>query len=142
MSDADKPFGLACNEGLGPTPPLPRKKPAVFHHPMGFELYDALAMDLHAMTYAEPLLAEIARLTAARVVGIRQEQIIMDQEREIARLKRHAVVLACTAARAERERCAALCESTYPELRNGELVHLPCFDGGEDCARAIRSLAA
>ena len=33
--------------------PLPKKQAAVFHHPMGFELYDALAMDLHAMTYAE-----------------------------------------------------------------------------------------
>lgn len=43
-------------------PPLPKKKPAVFHHPLGFELYDALAMDLHAMTYAEPLLEEIERL--------------------------------------------------------------------------------
>lgn len=59
------PLALRLTEGLGPTPPLPRKKPAVFHHPMGFELYDGLAMDLHAMTYAEPLFAEIARLTTA-----------------------------------------------------------------------------
>lgn len=43
-------------------PPLPKKKPAVFHHPLGFELYDGLAMDLHAVTYAEPLLKEIERL--------------------------------------------------------------------------------
>ena len=44
------------------TPPLPKKKPAVFHHPLGFELYDGLAMDLHAMTYAEPMLKEIEEL--------------------------------------------------------------------------------
>lgn len=44
--------------------PLPKKKPAAFHHPLGFELYDDLAMDLHAMTYAEPLLKEIERLQA------------------------------------------------------------------------------
>ena len=43
-------------------PPLPKKKQAVFHHPLGFELYDGLAMDLHAMTYAEPLLKEIEKL--------------------------------------------------------------------------------
>jgi uncharacterized membrane protein YccC len=61
-----QPLGLRCNEGLGPTPPLPRKKAAVFHHPtLDMPLYDGLAMDLHAMTYAEPLFAEIARLTAA-----------------------------------------------------------------------------
>jgi len=64
-TDAASRGGSELSEGLGPTPPLPRKKPAVFHHPMGFELYDGLAMDLHAMTYAEPLFAEIARLTAA-----------------------------------------------------------------------------
>lgn len=45
-------------------PPLPKKKPAVFHHPLGFELYDGLAMDLHAMTYAESMLKEIDRLRA------------------------------------------------------------------------------
>ena len=39
--------------------PLPKKKPAVFHHPLGFELYDALAMDLHAMTYAEQCVAAV-----------------------------------------------------------------------------------
>lgn len=32
---------------------LPKKPAAAFHHPIGFELYDALAMDLHAMKYAE-----------------------------------------------------------------------------------------
>lgn len=46
-------------------PPLPKKKPAVFHHPTyGMDLYDGLAMDLHAMTYAEPMLKEIERLRA------------------------------------------------------------------------------
>jgi hypothetical protein len=60
------PVAVVSSEGLGPTPPLPRKKPAVFHHPtLGMPLYDGLAMDLHAMTYAEPLFAEIARLRAA-----------------------------------------------------------------------------
>ena len=44
--------------------PLPKKKPAVFHHPMGFELYDALAMDLHAMTYAEQCVAAVRAKSA------------------------------------------------------------------------------
>ena len=39
--------------------PLPKKKTAVFHHPLGFELYAALAMDLHAMTYAEQCVAAV-----------------------------------------------------------------------------------
>lgn len=44
-------------------PPLPEKKPAVFRHPtLGIDLYDALAMDLHAMSYAEPLLQELEEL--------------------------------------------------------------------------------
>ncbi len=52
-------------------PPLPKKKAAVFHHPLGFELYDSLAMDLHAMTYAEPMLKEIEQLRdcAERVIA-------------------------------------------------------------------------
>mgnify|MGYP006372405023 CR=1 FL=1 len=44
--------------------PLPKKKRAVFHHPMGFELYDALAMDLHAMTYAEQCVAAVRAKSA------------------------------------------------------------------------------
>ena len=36
-----------------------RKSQQCSHHPLGFELYDGLAMDLHAMTYAEPMLKEI-----------------------------------------------------------------------------------
>lgn len=51
-------------------PPLPKKKAAVFHHPLGFELYDGLAMDLHAMTYAEPMLKEIERLRKALTTSI------------------------------------------------------------------------
>jgi hypothetical protein len=43
-------------------PPLPKKPPAAFHHPLGFELYDSLAMDLHAMAYAEPMLQELETL--------------------------------------------------------------------------------
>ena len=46
--------------------PLPKKKKAVFHHPMGFELYDALAMDLHAMTYAEQCVAAVRAKSAER----------------------------------------------------------------------------
>ena len=46
--------------------PLPKKKRAVFHHPMGFELYDALAMDLHAMTYAEQCVAAVRAKSAER----------------------------------------------------------------------------
>ena len=46
-------------------PPLPKKTAAVFHHPIGFELYDALAMDLHAMMYAEPMLKDIERMRVA-----------------------------------------------------------------------------
>ena len=44
--------------------PLPKKKRAAFHHPMGFELYDALAMDLHAMTYAEQCVAAVRAKSA------------------------------------------------------------------------------
>ena len=44
--------------------PLPKKKKAVFHHPIGFELYDALAMDLHAMTYAEQCVAAVCAKSA------------------------------------------------------------------------------
>ena len=44
--------------------PLPKKKKAVFHHRMGFELYDALAMDLHAMTYAEQCVAAVRAKSA------------------------------------------------------------------------------
>mgnify|MGYP006347294667 FL=1 len=44
--------------------PPPKKKRAVFHHPMGFELYDALAMDLHAMTYAEQCVAAVRAKSA------------------------------------------------------------------------------
>ena len=48
------------------TPPLPAKKAAVFHHPtLDIDLYDGLAMDLHAMAYAEPLLAELEKVRAS-----------------------------------------------------------------------------
>jgi hypothetical protein len=40
-------------------PPLPKKKPAVFHHPQGFALYDSVSMDLHAMAYAEACVAAV-----------------------------------------------------------------------------------
>lgn len=45
---------------------------------------------------------------------------------------------ACAAA--ERERCALLCESTYPESEDGVIVQRPCFDGGADCALGIRAM--
>lgn len=38
--------------------PLPEKPAAVFRHPSGGELYDWLAMDLHAMKYAEQCVKE------------------------------------------------------------------------------------
>ena len=38
----------------------------------------------------------------------------------------------------EREKCAKVCEATYQEHKNGRWVTLPQFDGGEDCAAAIR----
>lgn len=44
-------------------PPLPKKKLPVFNHPtLGIDLYDGMAMDLYAITYAEPMLKEIERL--------------------------------------------------------------------------------
>jgi len=50
---------------------LPTKPSAVFHHPLGFALYDALAMDLHAMKYAEMCIAkereECAKLAASTI---------------------------------------------------------------------------
>ncbi len=46
--------------------PLPKKKTAVFHHPMGFALYDDLSMDLHAMTYAEQCVAAVRAKSAER----------------------------------------------------------------------------
>ena len=46
--------------------PLPKKKTAVFHHPFGFALYDELAMDLHAMTYAEQCVAAVRAKSAER----------------------------------------------------------------------------
>jgi hypothetical protein len=46
--------------------PLPKKKTAVFHHPIGFVLYDELAMDLHAMTYAEQCVAAVRAKSAER----------------------------------------------------------------------------
>mgnify|MGYP001161950711 CR=1 FL=1 len=41
----------------------------------------------------------------------------------------------------EREKCAKVCEATYQEHKNGRWVTLPQFDGGEDCAAAIRAAA-
>ena len=47
-------------------PALPAKKQAVFHIPfLGIDLYDGMAMDLHALTYAEPLLEEIGELRSS-----------------------------------------------------------------------------
>lgn len=40
---------------------------------------------------------------------------------------------------AERERCAALCESTYPEWNPDDATfQKPCFDTPAECAAAIR----
>jgi hypothetical protein len=46
---------------------LPKKPNAVFNHPMGFPLYDGLAMDMHAMRFAEALLKDNDELRAALV---------------------------------------------------------------------------
>ena len=53
------------NRAERPFMPLPKKPNAVFHHPLGFELYDGLAMDLHAMKYAESVLKEVDQLRLA-----------------------------------------------------------------------------
>lgn len=39
------------------TAPLPRKPTSSLHHPLGFELYDGIKMDLYALEYAESALA-------------------------------------------------------------------------------------
>jgi hypothetical protein len=44
--------------------PLPKKQDPVFYHPFGLELYDATAMDLHAMTYAEQCVAAVRAKSA------------------------------------------------------------------------------
>ena len=54
-----------ANKVERPVMPLPKKPNAVFHHPLGFELYDGLAMDLHAMKYAESILTEVDQLRLA-----------------------------------------------------------------------------
>jgi hypothetical protein len=46
---------------------LPKKSNAVFNHPMGFPVYDGLAMDMHAMKFAEALLKDNNELRAALV---------------------------------------------------------------------------
>ena len=43
----------------------------------------------------------------------------------------------------ERERCAALCESTYPGWNHRDATfQKPCFDTPAECAAAIRGLGA
>ena len=45
--------------------PRPKKPRAVVHHPaLGFELYDALAMDLHAVTFADLALMDFKKENA------------------------------------------------------------------------------
>jgi hypothetical protein len=39
----------------------------------------------------------------------------------------------------ERSECAKVCESTYPELVEGQLLQMSCFDTPDDCAAAIRA---
>ena len=43
-------------------------------------------------------------------------------------------------ARVVLEAAAKVCEATYQEHKNGRFVALPQFDGGKDCADAIRNL--
>ena len=47
--------------------------------------------------------------------------------------------VAAAAEAAERERCAGLCESTYPEWNTDDSAfQKPCFDTPAECAVAIR----
>ena len=43
-------------------------------------------------------------------------------------------------ARVVLEAAAKVCEAEYQEFKNGRFVYLPQFDGGQDCADAIRAL--
>ncbi|WP_119154185.1 Lar family restriction alleviation protein [Caldimonas tepidiphila] len=74
------------------------------------------------------------RLQAAAELGLRDKAHLEDKAR-IAELQAEVE----RAAAAEREACAALCESTYPGLVSGERVELPCFDTPAECAAAIRA---
>lgn len=65
------------------------------------------------------------RATFATIIGYTADQL-RARDLEVAR-----VVL---------EAAAKVCEATYQEHKNGRFVTLPQFDGGADCADAIRAL--
>ena len=75
MTDTAKPREVGCNEGLGP---LVERLRACSIDPMWAD---------HAEVPKNLSAAAADMLDAARAVGVRQEQIIMDHEREIARLR-------------------------------------------------------
>lgn len=66
-----------------PVMPLPKKPKAVFNHPLGFELYDGLAMDLHAMKYAESVLTEVDQLRLAEEGAKEAFGHVVQQKREL-----------------------------------------------------------
>ena len=66
-----------------PVVPLPKKPNAVFHHPMGFELYDGFAMDLHAMKYAESVLKKVDQLRLAEEGAKEAFGHVVQQKRDL-----------------------------------------------------------
>lgn len=64
-------------------PPLPKKPNAVFHHPMGFALYDGLAMDMHAMKYADSALKEVDQLRLAEEGAKEAFAHVVQQKRDL-----------------------------------------------------------
>jgi hypothetical protein len=53
-------------------------------------------------------------------------------------LRVHISRAVAAAVERERERCAKICEATYPEMFDGRTHTMPCFDTPEECAAAIR----
>ena len=54
-------------------------------------------------------------------------------------LQRYAALAAEWGAAQQRETDAAICESVYPEWKEGAFVELPCFETAAECAAAIRN---
>ena len=54
-------------------------------------------------------------------------------------LRVHISQAVAAAVERERERCAKICEATYPERFDGRTYTMPCFDTPEECAAAIRN---
>ena len=82
------------------------------------------------MPLPEPLYHECSPMNAAHMAYFNDDQLR-------ARDAQWRAIVAAEVAK-EREKCAKVCEATYQEHKNGRWVTLPQFDGGEDCAAAIR----